>query len=190
MTTSNQNLSEPRSKHLWRFKYINVISSSKSKMPLKQKRSKMPMISTGSRILVATGNKKRQPLPYQSLMSNLSISTSSLVQKNVFVSLLLLIAVTLLFLKPLEWCTEVLQLAQQEQVRLKLLKISVVHSVFSSSLQTALMSTSSETWLRFSKVFVSLDFGAASMNSIVFHLLLYLSLLPKLNQSLKQRNKN
>jgi hypothetical protein len=60
--------------------------------------------------------------------------------------------------------------------------------VSSSSLPTALMSTSTEIWLRSSRVFARVAFGVASMSSIVSHSLLYQSSLLKSNQSLKPRS--
>jgi len=79
---------------------------------------------------------------------------------------------------------------QLELVRLKHSKIWV--DVWESLwlLPIALESTSIETWLRFTKVFVSQDFGDASMKSIESLLQHFLSLQPKLKLLQLQRNKD
>ena len=84
---------------------------------------------------------------------------------------------------------ELLQ-GQLELVRLKQSKIWV--DVWESLwlLPIAQESTSIETWLRFTKVFASQDFGDASMNSIESLLQHFLSLQPKLKLLQLQRNKD
>lgn len=190
MKASSLSWSVQRSKHLWLFKFTNVINSMKSSSLSRVIRLRTRTTSTGLRTLVATGKSKKLPLLSLSLMSNSFINTSSLVLKNVYVSLLLLTDAMLLYHKPSVWCTVVPPQVPLEQERLRPLKISVVHLVSSSSSLTALMNTSSEIWPRSLKVFANPVFGVASMSSIVFHSLPSPSSLPKSSQSLKPRNKS
>jgi hypothetical protein len=125
----------------------------------------------------------------RSLMLTSLTPTNSWELRRDFVSLLSLIDATLLCHKHLVCSMVVLQLVQPELVKQKLSRILEEPSVFSSLSSTALMSISTEIWLRSSRVFANQDFGVASMSSTESPLLLSLSSLHKLSLLLLPRNK-
>jgi hypothetical protein len=127
-------------------------------------------------------------LVFRSLMLTSLTPMNSWELRRDFVSLLSLIDATLLCHKHLVCSMVVLQLVQPELVKQKLSKILEEPWVFSSLSSTALMSISTEIWLRSSRVFANQDFGVASMSSTESLSLLSLSSLLKSNLSLKPRN--
>ena len=147
------------------------------------------MTSNGKRIPESTGILKEETSIFALLMSLSCMLMSSSEQKKDFVSLVSPISAISPFLRLLVCTMVVLQLVQPEQEKQRQSRILDVLSVFMSSSPTALMSTSIEIWLRFSKVFPNLDFGAASMSSTESLSQLFLSLQLKLSQSHLLRNK-
>jgi hypothetical protein len=148
------------------------------------------MTSNGKRTPEFTGILIPVTLTFASLMSLSCMLMSSSEPKKDSVLQVLPINATLHLLRLLVCSMVELQLAQPEQVKQRLSRISDVPSVFMSSSLTALMSISTEIWLRSSKVFPNLDFGVASMNSTEFLFQLFLSSLLKLSPSHSLRNKD
>ena len=167
--------------------YIKEMSSSRSKSCANNTRSKTRTISNGKRTPEFTGilsqvksNSLSLMFPSLMLMSSSELKKDSALQVSQ-------ISATSPSLR-LSVCTTVeLQQVQPELVRQKRSRISDVPSVFMLSSPTALMSTSTEIWLRSSRVFPNLVFGVASMSSIESLSQLSLLLLPKLSQSLSLR---
>jgi hypothetical protein len=171
------------------FMSIKEMSSLKSKNCANNTRLRIRMTSNGKRTPESTGILKEETSIFALLMSLSCMLTSSSEQKKDFVSQVSPISAISPFLRLLVCTMVVLQLVQPEQEKQRQSRILDVLSVFMSSSPTALMSTSIEIWLRFSKVFPNLDFGAASMNSTESLSQLFLSLQLKLSQSHLLRNK-
>ena len=167
--------------------YIKEMSSLRSKSCANNTRSKTRMISNGKRTPEFTGILSQVKSNSSSLMlPSLMLMSSSELKKD-SVSQVSQISATSLSLKLSVCSTVELQLVQPEQVRQKPSRISDVPSVFMSSSLTALMSTSTETWLRSSRVFLNLVFGVASMSSTESHSQHSLWSLLKSSQSLLLR---
>jgi hypothetical protein len=169
---------------------IKETSSLRFKNCASNTKSRTRMTSNGKRTPESTGILKTQTSIFALLTSLSNMLMSSLVPKKDFALQVSQINAILLYLRLLVCTTVEHQLVQPEQVKQRLSRILDALLVFMSSSPTALMSISTETWLRSSKVFPNLDFGVASMNSTEFLSQLFLSSLLRLSQSPWQRNKD